>query len=414
PVDVAVPYDPASVPAGTDPARIAVAYFNGTAWSVAGGTADPATRTVRVRLQAFHGEVLTTILVATAVGLLINRAIKWGYGAEGVSSDPISDKNAATWITPEDPAVTAAATSGTVGGVPLGDARRLAAYLEGNGTNAKPVTLVGQDGTSTTLQGRWSKAPGSNWQKPGDYLTKGNMAGDCTDVTSALVSVFRSLGYPAKAVFGYAVDKDSPHVWGEVRIGGKPYLIDEEGQLQPLDLAVKSLHLIRPEKDDPRAFMWDENGQAAYDPSWWTAGYDINGTWTGTFTITDLSIDEEAAKQAADAGCTAAVLDAMKGKVLPLTLTFTVDIAGRGTAKMFIDTSSIKDSNGKPVTSEPQTLPITYAKNRVKFEIEQSEAATSTMSGEVVAGADGVVLKGTTTVSGPGFSATGVWSASPK
>jgi hypothetical protein len=414
PVDVTLPYDPAYVPAGTDAARIGVAYFTGTHWAIVGGTVDSGNHTVTVRLQAFHGELLTSILVATAVGLIANRAIKWYYGGEGVSSDPINDKQAAKWITPNDPSVQAAASTATLGGVPLGNPKKLAAYLEGNGSSAKPVSLVGPDGKPTTLQGRWTKAPGSNWQKPGDYLTKGNLAGDCTDVTSALVSVFRNLGYPAKAVFGYAVDKESPHVWGEVLIGGKPYLIDEEGQLQPLDYGVKTLMLIRPDQNDPRAFMWDENGQRAYDPFWWTKGYDVNGTWTGTFTITELSYDEQAAKNAQDAGCSVAILDALKGKQLPLTLTFTVDATGKGSAKMLIDTSSIKDANGKSLTSEPQTLPVTYSDNRITFQMSDTSGTTSAMSGQVVADAGAVVMQGTTSVSGPGFSASGVWTASPK
>jgi hypothetical protein len=37
PVEVTLPYDPQYVPAGTDPARIAAAYFNGVRWVVAGG-----------------------------------------------------------------------------------------------------------------------------------------------------------------------------------------------------------------------------------------------------------------------------------------------------------------------------------------------------------------------------------------
>ncbi len=270
PVDVTLPYEQSSVPVGTDPGRIAVAYFNGNRWAIAGGKADPATQTVTVRLQAFEGEALTAVAVALGIGVVVNRVIKWGYGGEGTNSDPISEKQAPSWITPADPSVEAAADDASVGGVPLGDQEKLAAYLRQNAGAAHPVTLLGPDGKPMTLQGRYSADSGTNWQKPAAYLTRGGMRGDCTDVTNALISMFRNLGYPAKAVFGYAGDKDTPHVWGEVRIGDTPYLIDEDGRLWPLDQGVADLHFIRPDPGDPRAFMWDEAGQTVYDASWWT------------------------------------------------------------------------------------------------------------------------------------------------
>ena len=101
--------------------------------------------------------------------------------------------------------------------------------------------------------------------------------------------MFRNLGYPATAVFGYAGDKDTPHVWGEVRIGDTPYLIDEDAGLWPLDRAVQDFHFIRPEPGDPRAFMWDENGQAAYDASWWTKAPIVQ---LGRFDLASMATEE--------------------------------------------------------------------------------------------------------------------------
>jgi hypothetical protein len=96
------------------------------------------------------------------------------------------------------------------------------------------------------------------------------MVGDCTDTTNAMISMFRSLGYPAKGVEGYQFDKDHVHAWGEVLIDGKPFMIDQNGILQSLKEALELNHLIRPDETDPRNSMWDENGQARYQAQWWS------------------------------------------------------------------------------------------------------------------------------------------------
>ncbi len=413
PVEVAVPYDPQYVPAGTDPGRLVVTYFNGTGWVMAGGTVDSVAHTVTVRLKAFDGSVLVAALVATAVGIGVNRLIHWYYGGEGTNSDPISEKQAAKWIAPTDPAVSAAAATATVGGVPLGDSKKLGDYLQTNASGVAPVTLVGPDGKPMTLGGRYSDAAGTNWQKPGAFLTTGSMRGDCTDVTNALVSMFRAKGYPAKGVFGYAGDRDHPHAWGEVLIGGKMYLIDEDGQLQKLDQAIKSMYLLRPEPGDPRAFMWDENGETPYETAWWTKAVDINGTWAGTLTFTEVNVDAAVEKEAEAQGCTMAMLEALKGKPLPMTMTITMGAMTKGTALMKIDMSSLKDAKGKPLQSSPQTLSFTYVGNTLTFQLEQSSGSTSAMSAVVMDNGGGIVIQGTMTVSGQGFSAKATWTVDP-
>ena len=413
PVEVTVPYDPQYVPAGTDPGRIIVSYFNGTSWVAAGGVVDPVAHTVTVRLTEFAGSVLVTTLVATVVGVGVNRFIHWYYGGEGTRSDPISDKQASKWIAPADPAVTAAASKATVGGVTVGDPKKLGEYLGQNGDKNAPVTLVGPDGTPITLGGRYTTGAGSNWQKPGDFLTTADMRGDCTDVTNALVSIFRAKGYPAKGVFGYAGDREHPHAWGEVLIGGKAYLIDEDGNLQQLDAAMKAMNLLRPEPGDPRAFMWDESGETPYEAAWWTKVFDINGRWAGTFTFTEVDIDPEVAKEAEAQGCTMAMLDALKGKVLPMTMTIKMGAVPKGTALVKIDMSSLKDAKGKPLQSSPQTFSFSYVGNKLTFQLEQSSGSTSAMSGVVVDNGGGIVIQGTMTVSGKGYSAKAVWTVDP-
>jgi hypothetical protein len=404
PVSVTLAYDQALVPAGYE--QVAVAYWTGTRWAILGGTVDATAHTVTISQDAFEGEILTTIAIATGVGLIVHAGIKWWYGSEAVQSDPISDSTAAGWITPDDPAVAAAAGSANVGGVPLGDKAQLAEYLRNHPDITPAITVTGSNGTGR--KPTYSAEAGSNWQQPASYLGRG-LKGDCTDVTNAMVSIFRNLGYPARAVFGYVVDKDSPHVWGEVAIDGKPYLIDEEGQLQPLDAAMTSMHLIRPDPGDPRAFMWDENGQVPYRAEWWDATA-INGSWKGTFTLTEVKLDESVAAQAEDQGCTAEVLEALKGKPFPMTMDITVNESGKGTAVTLIDLSSLKDSNGKAPTSSPQTFKVTYADGTLKFKVDSSGGATTSMSGHLREdpGA-GFTIDGTMSVSGQGFSAKAVW-----
>jgi hypothetical protein len=342
PVEVTLPYDPQYVPAGTDPNLIGVAYFTGTHWAVAGGEVDAAAHTVSVRLAAFEGVAFVPYLIAIGIGILANRAIHWHYGGEGTDSDPISTKEADKLITVADPTVKKMAASASVGGVPLGDRRKVAEYLEKQKGVLAPVTLVGPDGTPLTLKGRAAVLPDgrwdpkAGWKTPADFFTKRDMRGDCTDVTNAMVSVFRNLGYPAKAVYGYAVDKDSPHVWGEVLVGGTPYLIDENGQLQPLEEGMSTAKLIRPDPGDPRAAMWDENGQVPYEANWWTkvpSGFSLTqGKAQGAAPPIDSNLgasfgDIEITGTPGPDG--AIVLDASQSSV-PITWASTVEVPAEG------------------------------------------------------------------------------------
>ena len=405
PVTVTLTYDPTAIPEGYD--GVAVAYWSGTRWAYLGGIVDEAAHMVTVTQDAFEGEILTTIAVATVAGIAINKGIKWWYG-EKAYTDPIIEKKAGGWVAPKDPNVEAAAKTTTVGGIPITDKQKLEDALKKNTSGSAPIRVTGADGQ---VRGQtYSAGTGSNWQAPGTYLTTGGMKGDCTDVTNAMVSIFRNLGYPAKAVFGYAGDKNSPHAWGEVIIGGQPYLVDEEGNLQKLDDAMKAAGLIRPDPGDPRAFMWDENGQVPYTANWWDATL-INGSYAGTFTLTEVTLDEATLKEAEDQGCSVALLDAIKGKALPMTMEIKVDAAGKGTAVMKINMSSVKGPDGKPLKSEPQTFKVTYADPVLTFKVEASGGATSSMSGRVTAGeGGGYTINGTTTMSGKGFSAKAVWT----
>ena len=407
PVTVTVPYDPTAATEGLD--QPAIAYYTGTRWVILGGTVDTAAHTVTISQDAFEGEIFTTIILATAAGLVINQGIKWYYGKEAVKKDPISDKTAANWVTPKDPAVKSAAASATIDGVPIKDPRDLADFLKTHPGRTGAITITGPDGKPRSPS--YSADAKSNWQRPADYFGTSGMKGDCTDVTAAMVSIFRSLGYPAKSVFGYTVDKNSPHVWGEVSVDGKPYLIDEDGHLQPLADAVKDLQLIRPDPDDPRAFMWDENGQVPYQADWWDATA-INGRWAGSITFTEINADDSAMKDAEDQGCTAAILEGLKGQALPMTMVITVDDLGKGKAVTTIDMSAVNDANGKARKSEPQTIKLSYRDGTLTFNLGQaSSGATSSMTGRLLGDiGGGAVIEGTMTLTGKGFSAKAVWS----
>ena len=274
PVTVTLPYDPQYLPVDAGPADLSVVYFNGKTWAALGGTVDTTNHTMSVRLQSFDG-ILLAVAIGFGIGIPVMGVIYWWYGGEGTKDDAISRKEADKWINPTAPAVEAAAASATLGGVPMNDKERIGEYLKNNGASTTPVTFNGPDGKPMTLVNRYSDEASTNWQKPADFFdpAKGNLHGDCTDVTNAVVSMFRKLGYPAKGVFGYQVNTKHPHAWGEVLIGGKVYLIDEEGKLQDIDKAMEALKLIRPEPGDPRLAMWDENSEDPYplppETPWW-------------------------------------------------------------------------------------------------------------------------------------------------
>ncbi len=144
PVTVTVPYDPTAATEGLD--QPSIAYYTGTRWVILGGTVDTAAHTVTISQDAFEGEIFTTIILATAAGLVINQGIKWYYGKEAVKKDPISDKTAANWVTPKDPAVKSAAASATIDGVPIKDPRDLADFLKTHPGRTGAITITGPDG----------------------------------------------------------------------------------------------------------------------------------------------------------------------------------------------------------------------------------------------------------------------------
>lgn len=302
PVEVVLPYDP--TPVRDDLGALAVAYWTGASWGLLPAAIDTEANTVTVRMESFDGTVLapswasrddikklfgTTNPVGTTVA---RRVLKWVD-----MTDPIIDGTASEYVTPDAPEIEAAAQGTTIDGVPLTDELELAKHLAELKGGSGKIMLPGPDGSPRPFT--YSAGNGSNWQKPVDHISPkpsgnnfdgvpamGDMQGDCTDVTNTMTSIFIALGYPAKSVFGYTVDTDSAHAWTEVVIGGEPYIVHENGDIQALEDAVKRAQLIRPGALDNRSYEWDDQGQREYVEEWWNASRidGLDGSWTGTIT----------------------------------------------------------------------------------------------------------------------------------
>ncbi len=288
PVLITLSYDESALPNGGNESGITAAYFNGDKWVPIRGLVDTEKNTVCFRAQKIPGELFTSIYVATAlittlVGVSIyayetgahQNAIDLYKGNIAINgSDPIVKGTANKYITPTDCKVQCYALRShlLIGGqkVKLDDPN-LGDLLAKN--NIGLLTFVEENGIESVQR---YPAEGSeaykhaNWQKPVDYLTKNDKVGDCTDITNAAVSIFRALGMPAKSVFGYTdAERKNAHAWGEVMIGGKMYLIDENGQLEGLEDAMKKMNLVRPKSDDKRNRMWDEIKTEEYTKEWY-------------------------------------------------------------------------------------------------------------------------------------------------
>ena len=305
PVTVTVPYDESLLPAGIPEEDVALVYWDGSAWVTVQGTVDTNKNTVTAELREFDGVALTVAagaLMVSVLGYLSSKVYKLWKG------DAITQGIADTYINPDNSTVKQMAQTATCGGVSLTNKQALAQYMESLTLPTPQKLAFIKDGTKIEMiEGEhYDAGAGTNWQMPKDFFDK-NMKGDCTDVTNAMVSVFRSLGYEARGVFGYETDpttnEKGAHAWGEVLIGGKVYLIDEQGQVSPRESAMELQHLTRPDPTDRRYKMWDNvNHMQKQDPDWYkqyltstttsaststTAGGSINGAWTGTETITN-------------------------------------------------------------------------------------------------------------------------------
>jgi hypothetical protein len=140
------------------------------------------------------------------------------------------------------------------------------------------------------------------------------------------------------------------------------------------------------------------------------ASSQLNGTWAGTFTITDLTLDQQAAQDASDQGCSAEVLQALKGQPFQMTLQITVDQSGTsGSAVMQLDLSSLSTGDTSGGSNEPQTLPFTLDGNTLTFQLEDQGQSASAMTGVVSRQDQTLVISGTLTSSDSGSSMKATW-----
>ena len=140
---------------------------------------------------------------------------------------------------------------------------------------------------------------------------------------------------------------------------------------------------------------------------------DINGSWSGSLTFTEINMDAAAEKKASDEGCDLAILEALRGKELPMTLDLVADKEGKGKGTFVIDASSLDtgSDNGSSTTSEPTTLPLVYGQGLITFDFgDQCSGGTCTMTGTpaVVNGDD--TIKGAMSFEGSGYSARAEWT----
>lgn len=132
--------------------------------------------------------------------------------------------------------------------------------------------------------------------------------------------------------------------------------------------------------------------------------FNINGPWSGSFTITDVQItDEEAAKQE---GCSLGLISELKGKAAPMTMDITVDDGGQGSGEGVIDFASLMGEG----EAEAQRYGVAFTGNTITYSVE--EGGGINMSAAVRREGENLVQNGTFSASGPGFKMTAVFTLS--
>jgi len=213
----------------------------------------------------------------------------------------------------------------------------------------------------------------------GEYQVKGIVKAAGEDGTDVKIEVFGE-----NSAIGGKTTQSLPAAGGEVKWGVT--LPKDEG----------SIKVTR-----------DDNGAASLIN---IEQFDINGAWSGSFTITDITItDQEAAEKE---GCTAIILEAfnaLKGKALPMTMQVTVDESGQGNAVTFIDVAAANPTGEGGTTSEPQNWGVSYASPSITFTPEDAEGITS-LGATVSRNGETLVMKGSMTGGGAGWTMKAVFT----
>lgn len=126
--------------------------------------------------------------------------------------------------------------------------------------------------------------------------------------------------------------------------------------------------------------------------------FDLSGTWTGTYTLTNVVIeDEEAAKEE---GCDLALVQGLLNKPLPATLVCTVNENGQGSGTFTVDASKISDD------AESEPVPVTISQSGSRVTVTFQEGGVSPMDATVARSGSSLVMNGTIGGGGSGFSYT--------
>ena len=124
--------------------------------------------------------------------------------------------------------------------------------------------------------------------------------------------------------------------------------------------------------------------------------FDISGSWSGTFTFNSMDVDPGLAEEE---GCTAAILQEMIGIPMPMTMDLSVNEDGQGTGSMFINIGAVMED----AESEPTDITLSYSGSTITFGVSDG----GVMTAEVARSGDSLVMTGTLTYSGSGFSIVG-------
>jgi hypothetical protein len=137
---------------------------------------------------------------------------------------------------------------------------------------------------------------------------------------------------------------------------------------------------------------------------------DLNGKWTGTLTVSELTYKPGSEGGGSIQGCTTSmaesVIKALTGKPIPTTMDVTADETNNGKAKLKLDLSKVNLGSGlSGAKSAPQTYKFTYDKGKITFQVPADSGVSFEMTADVVWGDTGtLVMKGTMTGHGSGMS----------
>jgi len=132
--------------------------------------------------------------------------------------------------------------------------------------------------------------------------------------------------------------------------------------------------------------------------------FNISGHWTGTFTFTDIAITDQKAAQ--DAGCSAAILEGLKGKAIPMTMDIIADENGSGTAVTLINMAAVL-GDVEDVESEPQNYTVSLNGGSIKY---SPVGSAMPMSATVSRSGQNLVQKGNASYAAPGVSIKAVFT----